>query len=244
MQTTRTTPIAKLIASASVAFAIFAGLAACQEPSSEVTVGAQGEDAAAPAADELTTPDLAESTVGRDTAADDGGGLPADGALLAAAEQAGDPTAYVTREALDQQAAEAAAALAAQTPTTTAPPAQAPTTTAAPVAAAAPAPAPTPAPAVVAPAPAPDGGMSASEASFLACVRQRESSGNYGVVSANGLYYGAYQFHRSTWDSTASHAGRGDLVGVAPNTASPADQDAMALHLYRWQGSAPWGGYC
>lgn len=79
---------------------------------------------------------------------------------------------------------------------------------------------------------------------FLACVRQRESGGNYSVSSANGLYRGAYQFHQGTWNSTAAHAGRSDLVGVNPASASPADQDAMAAHLYGWQGSAPWGGAC
>lgn len=93
-------------------------------------------------------------------------------------------------------------------------------------------------------APAATSGASAWELNFLACVRWRESRGNYTVVSANGLYYGAYQFLRSTWDNTARHAGRADLVGVAPNLASPSDQDAMALHLLRWQGTSPWGGAC
>jgi hypothetical protein len=63
-------------------------------------------------------------------------------------------------------------------------------------------------------------------------------------VSSNGQWYGAYQFARSTWDAIASQAGRHDLVGVAPNRASVADQDAMALALYRSQGKAPWGGAC
>ena len=63
-------------------------------------------------------------------------------------------------------------------------------------------------------------------------------------MSASGAYMGAYQFLQSSWDSTAAHAGRGDLIGVPPNLASPADQDAMALALYQWQGSRPWGGAC
>jgi peptidoglycan hydrolase CwlO-like protein len=79
---------------------------------------------------------------------------------------------------------------------------------------------------------------------FLVCTRARESSGNYGVVSADGLYYGAYQFLPSTWDVTANHAGRGDLVGVLPNRASEYDQDEMAWTLYQWQGKGPWGGRC
>lgn len=79
---------------------------------------------------------------------------------------------------------------------------------------------------------------------FLACVRERESHGNYSVVNPSGPYYGAYQFLASTWNVTARHAGRLDLVGVLPSNASPADQDAMAWHLYQWQGSGPWGGSC
>jgi peptidoglycan hydrolase CwlO-like protein len=79
---------------------------------------------------------------------------------------------------------------------------------------------------------------------FLVCTRARESGGNYAVVSADGLYYGAYQFLRSTWDIIASHAGRSDLVGVPPNRASAYDQDAMAWTLYQWEGKGPWGGRC
>jgi Transglycosylase-like domain len=79
---------------------------------------------------------------------------------------------------------------------------------------------------------------------FLTCVRARESGGNYSIVSADGLYYGAYQFLKTTWNSTANHAGRPELVGVPPNQASVYDQDDMAWALYQWQGAAPWGGYC
>ena len=102
--------------------------------------------------------------------------------------------------------------------------------------------------AAVAPAPPPSSGGSGSGSgsgdSFLACVRERESHGNYSVVNPSGPYYGAYQFLLSTWNVTAQHAGRTDLVGVLPSQASPADQDAMAWHLYQWQGSGPWGGSC
>jgi hypothetical protein len=79
---------------------------------------------------------------------------------------------------------------------------------------------------------------------FLTCVRQRESGGNYGAVNPSGPYLGAYQFLQSTWNVTASHAGRSDLVGVPPNLASPYDQDEMAWALYQWQGPGPWGGGC
>jgi len=91
---------------------------------------------------------------------------------------------------------------------------------------------------VIAPTPPPDA------LAFLACVRQRESHGNYRAVSSSGTYRGAYQFSQSSWDSAARHAGRLDLVGVPPDQASPADQDALALDLYKWQGSKPWGGAC
>jgi len=79
---------------------------------------------------------------------------------------------------------------------------------------------------------------------FLSCVRQRESGGNYGIVSSDGLYYGAYQFLQTSWNSTANHAGRSELVGVPPNQASVYDQDDMAWDLYQWQGTGPWGGHC
>jgi hypothetical protein len=77
---------------------------------------------------------------------------------------------------------------------------------------------------------------------FLSCVRQRESGGNYSVVNPAGPYLGAYQFLQSTWNVTASHAGRSDLVGVPANVASAYDQDEMAWALYQWQGKGPWGG--
>jgi len=78
---------------------------------------------------------------------------------------------------------------------------------------------------------------------FLACTRARESGGNYAAVNAAG-YYGAYQFAPLTWNTTASHAGRLDLVGMLPSNASAYDQDDLAWVLYQWQGSAPWGGRC
>jgi hypothetical protein len=170
---------------------------------------------------------------------------------------ASEPTSAPTTTA----AAVAYAAKAYVTPTTvawTVPPTTAawvaPTTTAKPVASTTtstyPWPKPAAAPSTTAapvyvppPTTAPSGGGSSSDMAFLACVRQRESGGNYGAVNAGG-YYGAYQFSISTWNGTASYAGRGDLVGVRPDHASPGDQDAMALTLLRWQGRGPWGGYC
>jgi hypothetical protein len=147
-------------------------------------------------------------------------------------------------EAAQQQAA--AAAQAATTTTTTAPAAGAaadPTTAAAPSTTTPPAPTPT------APVAPPDysgtSGVSPHhDDPFLSCVRQRESGGNYGVVNPSGPYLGAYQFLQATWNVTAAHAGRSDLVGVPANIASAYDQDEMAWTLYQWQGTGPWGGGC
>jgi hypothetical protein len=85
-----------------------------------------------------------------------------------------------------------------------------------------------------------------SQHPFLVCTRayESDSAGGYRAISPGGTYRGAYQFLQSTWDSVARHAGRYDLVGVDPAAASPHDQDLMALHLYQWQGAAPWGGRC
>ncbi|MFL6243672.1 MAG: transglycosylase family protein, partial [Acidimicrobiia bacterium] len=79
---------------------------------------------------------------------------------------------------------------------------------------------------------------------FLVCTRGIESKGNYQAYNASGPYLGAYQFTQSTWNSTANHAGRGELVGVDPRDASEYDQDDMAWTLYEWKGNSPWGGRC
>ena len=52
---------------------------------------------------------------------------------------------------------------------------------------------------------------------FLQCVVQAESGGNYGAVSPNGLYMGAFQFSQSTWNVAAQDAGLPGLVGMPPN---------------------------
>ena len=80
---------------------------------------------------------------------------------------------------------------------------------------------------------------------FLACIRWRESRGNYTIHNLEGSgASGAYQFMPGTWNSIARSVGRNDLVGVDPAAASPEDQDAMAIALYQQQGKAPWGYYC
>lgn len=71
-------------------------------------------------------------------------------------------------------------------------------------------------------------------------LRSCESGGDYTVISGNGRYFGAYQFSQPTWDWLAAVRGRPDLVGMPPNQASPADQDAMALLLWQRSGPGQW----
>jgi peptidoglycan hydrolase CwlO-like protein len=77
---------------------------------------------------------------------------------------------------------------------------------------------------------------------FLQCVVQAESGGDYGAVSPDGLYMGAFQFSQPTWNYAAQAAGLPGLVGVPPNTASKADQDTVAVALYALDGEQPWLG--
>jgi len=87
------------------------------------------------------------------------------------------------------------------------------------------------------------GGAPAND--VLACIRNRESGGDYSIYNSGGSgAAGAYQFMPGTWNSIASSVGRTDLVGVDPAQALPSDQDAMAANLYAQQGAAPWGGGC
>ena len=77
---------------------------------------------------------------------------------------------------------------------------------------------------------------------FLSCVVQAESGGDYGVVSPNGLYMGAFQFSQPTWNTAAQAAGLGLLVGVPPNLATRAEQDTVAVTLFALDGQQPWLG--
>ena len=151
----------------------------------------------------------------------------------------------IEQEAAAQQALAAAAVAAAQRaaaknshPSSTAPTSPAPT--------------PPPSSATLAsnaPAPAPPAGAGSGQnlsdpplPPYLQCVVQAESGGNYGAVSPNGEYMGAFQFSQSTWNSAASAAGLGWLVGVPPNVASKAAQDTVAVALYALDGKQPWLG--
>ena len=71
---------------------------------------------------------------------------------------------------------------------------------------------------------------------------QAESRGNYGAVSPDGTYMGAFQFSQSTWNFAAKAAGLPYLVGVAPNRATKPQQDTVAVALYALDGQRPWLG--
>ena len=86
-------------------------------------------------------------------------------------------------------------------------------------------------------APAPRSGDPTAEQ--WARLRDCESAGNYSATSAGGRFRGAYQFDQATWDQ-AAQAYFPNLLGVDPAAASPADQDAVALVLFRQRGTSPW----
>jgi peptidoglycan endopeptidase LytE len=74
-----------------------------------------------------------------------------------------------------------------------------------------------------------DGDPSAAQ---WAALRACESSGNYRVVSSNGLWHGAYQFTVGTWQGVGGSG--------LPELASRAEQDLRALLLWRDRGWSPW----
>ena len=63
-------------------------------------------------------------------------------------------------------------------------------------------------------------------------LRFCESTNNYTAESANGLFYGAYQFEPRTWRTVGG-------VGN-PAHAPPEEQDARARLLYSRRGDQPW----
>ena len=119
--------------------------------------------------------------------------------------------------------------------TTVAPPTT--TTTTPPIATPPPTEAPQPPQPVAAPPPPPPSG---APCDFPAYIIDRESGGSYTAVNPSSGAGGKYQFMPTTWNNTARHIGRPDLVGVHPASASPGDQDAMACGLLAWQGLSPW----
>jgi len=156
-------------------------------------------------------------------------------ASAVAAQQAAQAKAAAAAVAGARKSAPAVSAPAATIPTTTAGTSpSSPTTTPGVTAVPSPSPAPTanPYPGLADPA----------LNTFLSCVVQAESGGNYSAVSPGGLYLGAFQFSQSTWNSAAGAAGLGLLVGVPPNLASPAEQDTVAVALFALDGQQPWLG--
>jgi hypothetical protein len=82
------------------------------------------------------------------------------------------------------------------------------------------------------------------ELEFLTCTMRIESRFNYQAEDQSHRFYGAYQFEQKTWDGLAEQMGWHELVGVRPDRAAPADQNDMALALYRREDAAPWNGRC
>jgi hypothetical protein len=76
------------------------------------------------------------------------------------------------------------------------------------------------------------GGGAVDVPAILERIAECESGGDPTAVSSGGQYRGKYQFLRSTWES---YGGTGD-----PAKASEAQQDRIALRLYRAQGTDPW----
>jgi hypothetical protein len=68
---------------------------------------------------------------------------------------------------------------------------------------------------------------------ILRLIAECESGGDPTAVSPDGRYRGKYQFARETWKI---YGGRGD----DPAEASEAEQDRVALRLYRAEGNKPW----
>ena len=67
---------------------------------------------------------------------------------------------------------------------------------------------------------------------ILKRIAKCESGNNPRAVSKSGRYRGKYQFSMDAW---RAYGGHGD-----PAKASSAEQDRVALRLYRDRGTAPW----
>ena len=78
------------------------------------------------------------------------------------------------------------------------------------------------------------GGAAKAESTreVLERIAQCESGEDPTAVSANGKYFGKYQFSKATW--------RGVGGSGNPAKASEAEQDRRARKLYRRAGTSPW----
>jgi hypothetical protein len=74
---------------------------------------------------------------------------------------------------------------------------------------------------------------SAGIPAVLERIAQCESGGDPTAVSSNGRYFGKYQFSKATWKARGGQ-------GANPAEASEAEQDRVALKLYRAEGTDPW----
>ncbi len=68
---------------------------------------------------------------------------------------------------------------------------------------------------------------------MLKQIAECESGGDITAVSSNGRYFGKYQFSKATWKA---NGGRGSN----PAEATEAEQDRVALKLYKAEGVDPW----
>ncbi|MEA2442710.1 MAG: resuscitation-promoting factor RpfB [Thermoleophilales bacterium] len=76
-------------------------------------------------------------------------------------------------------------------------------------------------------------GPSVSVPAVLQRIAQCESGGSPTAVSADGRYYGKYQFDLPTWRAMGGSG--------SPADAAESVQDRLAVKLYRQRGTAPWG---
>ena len=76
-------------------------------------------------------------------------------------------------------------------------------------------------------------GGTTSIPAVLQQIAECESGGDITVVSENGMYYGKYQFSKSTWKANGGK-------GANPAEATEAEQDRVALKLYKAEGRKPW----
>ena len=68
------------------------------------------------------------------------------------------------------------------------------------------------------------------------CIVRKESGGDYGIRSSNGLWHGAYQFTIGTGNNAARQMGRPDLVGIPANQWTRAEQDQAFWTIWNHGG--------
>lgn len=76
---------------------------------------------------------------------------------------------------------------------------------------------------------------------WLACIRARESGGNYTIYNTAGSgASGAYQYMPGTWAWMSRQAGYGQWSGGPAASAPPAVQDAVTLWAYNNGHQSHW----